>query len=163
MNFQEFYNNLVEQFSTNPWWWTVPIAVLILLFILVRSFRPRGKTIHLFQSSNGRITVSRSALANFIKKITYETVSATLPKVSIRLRRNHLHFNIRLKVYTNQKVSQVSRILQEKISDSLKNNLGIEQIGDINITVTGFINPVNSKTSTVTQPVKESSLTPDDD
>lgn len=135
LDWQSFYDYLIFQ---EYFWITLGSCILLLFFWL--QIRKRRRTIKLFKSQSGQVTVLRSALESLIKKICIDLTPSSNPKVYIRVKNSKLFIKVKLYLFTHQHLENTSIALQEKITKVLNENLGLEQVAAINILVAGFIN-----------------------
>jgi hypothetical protein len=60
------------------------------------------------------------------------------PSIRIRVKSGRTHLEVRLKLMSGGRLTEVAATLKEHLTRALEENLGIEKLGPINITVTGF-------------------------
>lgn len=141
MNFEELLNFdwplFLDHVVSNKFFWPFILAIVVSLYVWAK-VRSRTKIICLFNSENGTVSVSRSALELLIQKVCMQINPNSHPKVYIRSKNKTLVIKVKVHLLTNQHVENVSIELQNRISNTLKENLGINKIASINITVIGF-------------------------
>ena len=110
---------------------------LVLLLALKASLQRRRKAISLFSSETGHIRVSPKALRELVT-ISCRNIGTTRPHVYFYTKAAKLHLHVRLKMRSEQKLAETFSKLQEHLKQTLRENLGVEKLGSIDITVTGF-------------------------
>ena len=117
---------------------TLTILVLALILWIWGRLRRRYGAIMLFSNEAGRVRVSRKALNDLVHSACFQVGAIERPKLSFKIRRRKLHIQLRMKLQSNQRLAELSTCLQDRLSDSLRDNLGVDRLGRIDILVTGF-------------------------
>ncbi len=139
MNVPNNWLDIFQSTVTSPAFWLI-FAIIAVLTALRCSVQQRSKLVSLFKGHSGQVTITQTALKELIKKTTIDEVHpASTPKVSLYLKNNKCNIEVRLKLFSSQRVGPISESLQEKIDEVLKSCLSIEKVGNINIIVTGFV------------------------
>ena len=134
---QQLLERLLEGLP-NPF---IAPAVLLLFFglCLFALRRRQPKEILAFQNQAGQVTVARQAITDLVKRVCLGNDSVGKCAIRIRMRRNALNIVVRIQLLAGSHLNDVTSALQDGISRTLQDNLGIENLGDINIVVTGFM------------------------
>ena len=111
-------------------------ALAVLAWWLAR--RP-PETISAFDNQNGRVTVSRKALQELIQGCCERVNEVGRARATVSTRGGVISTHVRLRLNANGKLDSISGYLQEQISEAVKQNLGIESIGHIDIVVIGIL------------------------
>lgn len=111
-------------------------ALAVLAWWLAR--RP-PETISAFDNQNGRVTVSRKALQELIQGCCERVNEVGRARATVSTRGGVISTHVRLRLNANGKLDSISGYLQEQISEAVKQNLGIESIGNIDIVVIGIL------------------------
>lgn len=111
-------------------------AVVVGIFALMR--RP-PETFEAFSNDQGKVMVSRQALQEQIQRRCEELSEVGKARAHIISKGELLSIRIRLRVRSNAKLIGISGYLQEQIDAVLRRNLGVENIGPIDIIVTGIL------------------------
>lgn len=136
---KETFIALLHQTIREPYSY-VFVGGVLLLFYSLHCIRSRRKVIYLFDSASGQITVSRGAILSLIQKICIDMGVYKVPKICVKTKDNRLYLKIKLKLFSHQKLGNLSLSVQDKIEATLRDNLGMEGSGKIDIQVTGFVN-----------------------
>lgn len=137
-----------EVFNSTYFW---PILIgIVLLIILWQQIRKNRQTIDLFKNESGKVAVIQNALIDLIKKICEEVVPESKPSLSLCAKKDKLNMKIKIKIYPNQHIEKVSSTLQQELYHTLKDTLGIENIGAINILIIGFHKEDSKKNNSIT-------------
>ena len=113
------------------------ILILGLYFFAVRRRQPRE--ILAFHNQAGQVTVARHAITELVKRVCLGNESVGKCGIRIRMRRNALNIVVRIQLLAGSHLNDVTSALQDGISRTLQDNLGLENLGDVNIVVTGFV------------------------
>lgn len=133
INWNTFFHELISY----PYFWPIVIAIVVLIIVWIQ-IRKNQKIIELFKNEAGEVSVLQNALNDLIKKISEEVVPESKPNVSICIKKDKLDIKIKVKIYANQNIEEITSLLQQEVNSVLKNTLGVENIHNINILITGF-------------------------
>ena len=120
---------------SNYYLWGV-LLFLLMVFILLRRRQP--KNIIAYKTDNGNVTISRSAVVELVRTSCRQISQISKPRLKIYTRRGLTHVTIRIQLTNSGRLKDVEEILQSHLRESLSQNLGIENLGDINVVVTSF-------------------------
>lgn len=111
------------------------ISLSLALILLVRR-QPRN--IVAYRTENGRVMVSRSAIIELIRTSCEQINDVAKPSVKIKVKGKTTHFDVRIQLMSGGRLREIEQTLQEHLRQNLTENLGIENLGKINIVATGF-------------------------
>ena len=97
-----------------------------------------SRTLQVLKNDVGVVSVSRSAFNDLIYGVCSQVKMAGHPSIRLRARRGKVYLRVKLRLYTDQSLSDISVYLQDQITQALKDNLGVERIGAIDVCVTSF-------------------------
>jgi len=149
-NIEAFYNKLnlcidyidsfIELSLAQPYTmhFLIAIAALITLLIIVRKIRKHFSPIRLFSTTVGSVEVSRKALDELVQNVCYNLGILSKSKVKIFTKRGRLSLKISLKIEGNQMLADISSRIQEELVRKFRDHLGVEKLGSINVSITGF-------------------------
>lgn len=115
------------------------ILLCLLIYGIVQLLRRPPKTFEAFSNEQGKVLVSRQALQEQIQRRCEELGEVGKARATILSKDDLLSIRIRLRVRSNAKLMGISGYLQEQIDAVLRRNLGVENIGPIDIVVTGIL------------------------
>lgn len=110
-------------------------VILVLLLVLVLS-RP-VKTVHAFTGPAGRVTVSRKAVHDLIEARCRAFRGVGGAKALVTNRGSEVDVRIELKIRESARLEDLSAQIQGEVGGMLRENLALENIGAIDIVVTG--------------------------
>lgn len=119
-------------------------ALLGLLFALARR---QPESFEAFTTESGKIVISRQALQEQIQRCCEELGDVGKAKAKVLKKRDLLSIRIGLRIKSNAKLVGISGYMQDQISTVLHKNLGVENIGPIDIVVTGILPPSQEETT----------------
>lgn len=111
--------------------------VIFLLLIIFRIYYLYNRIVLIDQTSHGKIYLKRSQLIRIIKQNCNEVLPNVKPSISLKTKKNQLHFLIKMQCIRD--VRPICYSLQEKIYNSLINQTGITNVGSINIIIKKII------------------------
>lgn len=142
-------------------------AALILALALVLLIRRQPKNVVAYTTENGRVMVSRSAIVELVQTSCEQLQDVSKPQVRIHAKGSTTHFEIRIKLLSGGRLRSIEETLQTHLRKALTENLGIENLGRINIVATGFKSGridsnIQAKAETVTQADTTTAESPDE-
>ena len=114
------------------------IAVLVVLAFLLYLIRRQPKKVVAYSTDNGRVMVSRQAIVELVRTSCEQLQDVSRPQVKINVKGSTTHFEIRIKLLSGGRLRNIEKTLQSHLRKALTDNLGIENLGRINIIATGF-------------------------
>ena len=144
------YQNTLNYLMSGPYPW-IGGSVLLLLFIVWLRARHQPSTFVAFDNPDGQVKVSRSAI-NELAQGAADAISEVAKCVTrIQTRGGRLNVELRIKMIAGSNLSEVSMNLQNRVKSSLRDSLGIEKLGSIEVRLTGFIGQ-NKSAYTLAEP-----------
>jgi uncharacterized alkaline shock family protein YloU len=126
------------QYVSNPWIAGAGILVLVLLALLIWLMRRQPSRVRAFHNDKGYVDISRMALVEMVRSTCEQIDIEKKPGVAIRCCRGRLHIDVRIRLLSTRKLTEVSGILQGQLIEMLEQGLGIRKLGSINVIVTGI-------------------------
>ena len=114
------------------------ILVILLMFILILWLRRQPKKVLAYATENGRVMVSRSAIVELFQTSCEQLNNVSKPRVKLAVKRNVTNLDVDIKLLAGGRLRQIEDTLQAHLRLALSENLGIENLGYINIIATGF-------------------------
>ncbi|MEO0510100.1 MAG: alkaline shock response membrane anchor protein AmaP [Verrucomicrobiota bacterium] len=132
----EFFNSINHLAETEYLYiGSVVLVLALLLFLLVRR---QPKNVMAYSTANGQVMVGRSAIIELVQTSCEQISEVSKPQVSVNAKSNKTHFEVRLKLASGAHLRSIEETLQAHLRKALSENLGIENLGRINIVATGF-------------------------
>ncbi|MFQ3226309.1 MAG: hypothetical protein ACI8Z5_002581 [Lentimonas sp.] len=113
-------------------------ATLALALFLMLLVRRQPKKIVAYRTENGCVMVSRPAIVELIRTSCEQLNDITKPSVRIKVKGKTTHFDVRIQLMSGGRLRDIEQTLQKHLRQNLTENLGIENLGKINIVATGF-------------------------
>lgn len=113
-------------------------AALVLTFLLILLARRQPRKVKAYATSNGDVVVSRSAIVELVQTSCEQIKEVSKPQVRMNAKGNKTNFEVRLKLASGGQLRSIEETLQSHLRRALTENLGIENLGRINIVATGF-------------------------
>ena len=99
--------------------------------------------------------VCRSAIVELIRTSCEQLDDVAKPLVKIKVKGKTTHLNVRIQLKSGGRLRDIEQTLQTHLRQNLTENLGIENLGQINIVASGFksgriqvSSPITSKEQT---------------
>lgn len=127
------------------------LIVALLLALLLRALQRPPTSFEAFSNESGKVVVSKQALQDQIQRCCEELGDVGKARACVLHKNGLLSIKIRLRVRSNAKLIGISGYIQEQIGAVLRKNLGIENIGPIDIVVTGIL-PSSQEQATSIKP-----------
>jgi hypothetical protein len=118
------------------------------LFLLWAMLRRPSNRVTAFEDGNGSVSVSRRALEEIIARSCEQFDEIVRAKVSIHTRKNRIRTEIQIQLKQSARVRDFSKQLRARITDVLTNNLGMEDVGTMELIVGGIVPDENSPKTT---------------
>lgn len=131
------WQELLQVMMDWPYFWPTVVSILVLLIIWGR-IRKKYRSIHLFGGPTGSVTVAKRALVELIERTCDDIAPGGKARVSLKKCRDKLNIKVRLRLFSGQHLENLASKIQATLTDELKENLGFENVGSINILVTDF-------------------------
>lgn len=114
------------------------IAAIALTFLFILLKRRQPKKVIAYKTENGQVTVSRSAIVELVQTSCQQLSYVSKPRVKIKVKGKTTHFEVRLKLTSGASLRKIESTLQAHLRRALTEDLGIENLGRIDILATGF-------------------------
>lgn len=118
------------------------IAVLALVVLYLGSFgrRRTGEQYLSFENVNGgAVSISMKAVSDFIAKIGDEFAAILSLKPDVRPRGGSIEVELDIKVKAGTQIPELCQLLQERVRESVRDNLGLSDIRKVKVTVRDIV------------------------
>ncbi len=115
------------------------VAVLVILLFL-----REPRTLTLSKSEGGKLQISRHALHRLIEACAQQLNGVASARAEVVRKGGKFNTLIRLKIRPNAKLDAIQGYLTQEVGDIFKQNLGITEVGQIEVKVTGVIAEANT-------------------
>lgn len=129
------------------------LVVLIAALVIWRALMRRMRGIRVFDNASGHVAVSRSALTDLVQTSCRAIGARNNPSVHLYTKRGKINVSVHLKLEAGQRLTDISTRIQDHLTETLQNTLGVERIGSIDVRVTGF-KPATSSDDDQYSPLK---------
>lgn len=120
------------------------LVLLVLGFVYTLGGSRRGPSFVSFDTEDGAVSISRTAISDFVRKLGDEFAAiVSLEPFVTADRRHHLTLVLNLTVRAGTRVPELSKLLQERVKESLRDDLGFVEVKKVSVKVQKIIgNPV---------------------
>ena len=130
-------SRLFEYFANSPHslvalWVAAGLAILLL-------FLRKPRRLRLAESPLGELSISRHALHRLIEACCQQVAGVVWARARVRRRGGKFRTRLRLKVRPEAKLDAIHGYLTQEITDIYRQNLGIQDVGPIEIEIVGVI------------------------
>ncbi|MCZ6672147.1 MAG: alkaline shock response membrane anchor protein AmaP [Verrucomicrobia bacterium] len=133
---------LTDKFGVEPFSLTLMflIPLGILFIVLVVLFLKLGKkNLLVFNNEDGRVEISRSAIQEIIQRTCEQFVEVGRARGDISKKKGQIIIKVRLKLRVKTRLQDISNELQNQITRAIRDDLGIENLGEVHVIVEGFL------------------------
>lgn len=120
------------------------LVLLVLGFLYTLGSPKRGPNFVSFDTEEGAVSISRTAISDFVRKLGDEFAAVvSLDPVVFADRRHQLTLILNMNVRAGTRVPELSKLLQERVKESLRDDLGFAEVKKVSVKVQKIIgNPV---------------------
>ena len=135
--FNREVGQLLAELLVMPWVGTGLGAVLILSVVLrwVGGFRKTKDAFIDFHSDDGSVGISTRAICDFIERIGKEFSAIKSIDSKLTGSKGAVDILLAVKVLSGNKIPELSHVLQQRVRESVRESLGLEEIRNITIKV----------------------------
>jgi uncharacterized alkaline shock family protein YloU len=124
------------------------ILILSVLLRLVGGCRREKAAFINFDSEDGSVGISTKAICDFIERIGKEFSAVKSIDSKLLKRKDSLDIALSVKVLSGNKIPELSHVLQQRVRESVRESLGLNEIRNITIKVQEIIGePAKSASS----------------
>jgi len=125
------------------------ILMLSVLLRLVGGCRREKAAFINFDSEDGSVGISTKAICDFIERIGKEFAAVKSIEPKLVKHKDALDIALSVKVLSGNKIPELSHVLQQRVRESVRESLGLEEIRNITIKVQEIVGePAKSDSST---------------
>lgn len=115
------------------------IALVILILVLLVLGRLQPKMFTANSAEAGKVFVSRKAIKNLAVRTCRADERIARSRVHVNARGRNLKLHAVIKLRSGYRLNEASKSLQQTLEMVMQRNIGLENIGRIDVTVKGFI------------------------
>jgi uncharacterized alkaline shock family protein YloU len=149
-------HEILDSISTtvSPYLLQLAIAVIVLIVVVILLRRRQPSSVPAFETESGTVRIARSAIVELVRSSCEQIRGVRSPRIRLKLHKDALDVIIRIKLASDCQLASFSKTLQTHLKRSLEDNLGIRNLRQVNLIVTGFrsadiksenLSPVKSK------------------
>lgn len=134
--------SLIDKFGIEPTTLTfiVLTALVIVFVVLIIAFLKLGKSnLLVFNNQDGKVEISKAAIQEIIERTCEQFVEVGRARGDIRRFNGKMSIKVRLKLRVKTRLQDISNELQNQITKAIRDDLGIENLGEVNVIVEGFL------------------------
>ncbi len=132
---QNFMQSFAQIFTvSNVFIGTVAIILLLWLWFRIRAVQ-NPPTILSFRTQNGEVRITYHALSDFVSKVAAGVEGIDRCHCRIFWQRNLYNLELRVHLSDNYQLTEVVQQVELKVSQAIRNTLGLEELGKINTVV----------------------------
>lgn len=112
----------------------------VLLGMLTNVFGKKKKNRFInFQSDDGSVGISTKAIQDFIERVGKEFAAVRSIETELIEQKDSLDVAVSVKVVSGNKIPELSAVLQQRIRESVRESLGLDEIRNITIQVSEIV------------------------
>jgi uncharacterized alkaline shock family protein YloU len=140
--FNREVGDMIAKLLVMPWVGAA-LGVVMILSIFLQWFggigRKRKKKFIDFQSDDGNVGISIKAIQDFIERVGKEFAAVKSIESELIEQKGALDIAISVKVVSGNKIPELSAVLQQRIRESVRESLGLDQIRNITIKISEIV------------------------
>ena len=140
--FNREVGDIIAKMLVMPWMGAALGAVMILSVFLhwFGGIGSKKKTRFIdFQSDDGSVGISTKAIQDFIERVGKEFAAVKHIESKLVQDKQALDIKISVKVVAGNKIPELSQVLQQRVRESVRESLGLEEIRNITIQVSEIV------------------------
>lgn len=117
---------------------SIGLGVILILSVALRwvgGFRKKKETFINFHSEDGSVGISTKAICDFIERVGKEFSAIKNIDSKLIERKDSVDISLGVKVVAGTKIPELSQVLQQRVRESVRESLGLEEINNITIKV----------------------------
>lgn len=111
------------------------MLLLALLYLVTLAPRRPAMRYISFDSEGGNVSISNGAVRDFIRKVGEEFSAVTSMEPRLRADKNLISIDLDVKIQAGSRIPELSRMLQERIRESIRDGLGIAEVREIKVRI----------------------------
>lgn len=119
--------------------------LLIVLYVLTGIRRCKGEQFITFDTEGGSVSISMKAIRDFLARVGDEFAAVLSLEPAIRAAGGSVEVDLNLRVKAGTQIPELSKMLQERIRESIKDNLGFTDVRAIRISVREIVTSTPEK------------------
>ena len=119
--------------------------ILIVLYILTGIRRCKGEQFITFDTEGGSVSISMKAIRDFLARVGDEFAAVLSLEPAIRATGGSVEVDLNLRVKAGTQIPELSKMLQERIRETIKDNLGLTDVRAIRISVREIVTSAPEK------------------
>jgi uncharacterized alkaline shock family protein YloU len=133
-------NEIIDSISSTiaTYYWQLAVVVIAIIILIVLFRRRQPSSVPAFETESGSVRVARSAIVELVRTACEQIRGVRSPRIRLKLHKDALDVVIRIKLASDCQLATFSKTLQDHLKRSLQQNLGIRNLRQVNLIVTGF-------------------------
>lgn len=119
--------------------------LLIVLYVLTGIRRCKGEQFITFDTDGGSVSISMKAIRDFLARVGDEFAAVLSLDPSIRAVGGSVEVDLNLRVKAGTQIPELSKMLQNRIRETIKDNLGLTDVRAIRISVREIVTSTPEK------------------
>ena len=132
---------LISEFIATPFGSLVLGCIMVASVVLGWMTRFVGKKEKFidFQSEDGSVGISTKAIQDFIERVGKEFAAVKHIDSHLIHNKGQVDIAINVKVVSGNKIPELTQVLQQRVRESVRESLGIDEIGNITVKVAEIV------------------------
>ena len=136
-----------------PFFATTLGAVLICAVILnfLSRLRPRREVYIDYSSEGGTVSIGMNAVQDFIERVGHEFTAITRVQARLVQQKETLDLVVGISIREGNKIPELTHVLQQRIRESVRESLGLDELGSITVQVKEIVGDTKKTTESKTE------------
>lgn len=119
--------------------------LLVVLYVLTGIRRCKGEQFITFDTEGGSVSISMKAIRDFLARVGDEFAAVLSLEPAIRAAGGSVEVDLNLRVKAGTQIPELSKMLQERVRETIKDNLGLTDVRAIRISVREIVTAAPEK------------------
>ncbi len=115
------------------------VLLFVLLFYLRASYREKVRKVIAFESPKGQVQISQKAVVDLIRRVCAQLPEVEKCQPHLKFRGKTLHIEVNIHLRADRRLGDIKMLLDEQITQVLRDRIGLEHLGKINVVITRLI------------------------
>ena len=114
------------------------LAVLCIVFIMVATLRRRERRSRIlsFRNDDGTVSISTTAIEDYVCKLGAEFPSIVRMEPKVLPRRGSVDILVHVRIKAGPQIHEICEVLQRRVHETMTSGLGISEVRRVEVSVT---------------------------
>lgn len=109
------------------------------MLLLIALFRKQPRVVRAFDAEGGQVLVTRRAVRELVQRCCEELGDVASAHARVAIKGGKLRTQVELRLRRNANLKGITGYLREQVTLALTENLGLEDLGEVDVIVVGVL------------------------